>query len=122
MRQALHFTHLVLVCLPADVSPAYSLHLHDDLLDLLVSDLLQDTDGASLRGGSRSDILTFLVVGLYCTHLEEDFGVSEPPAVVEGLVLLENCLGARLQNAQTMCTGLKISTLSGILPGASVSA
>ena len=70
MRLALyfHFTHLVLVGLPADVAPADSLHLHDDLLDLLVSDLLQDTDGAGL---------------------EEDLGVSEPPAVVEGLVLLQ---------------------------------
>ena len=47
--QAMYFTHLVLVCLPADVAPADSLHLHDNLLDLLVSDLLQDTDGASLK-------------------------------------------------------------------------
>ena len=30
-------------------------------------------------------------------HLEEDLGVAEPPAVVEGLVLLEDCLGARLE-------------------------
>ena len=46
-------TDLILVGLPADVAPADALHLHDDRLDLLVADLLQDADGAGLESGTK---------------------------------------------------------------------
>ena len=47
---------------------------------------------------SKTEKLFTYVSEFHCTHLEEDLGVAEPPAVVEGLVLLEDGLGARLHD------------------------
>ena len=47
---------------------------------------------------SKTEKLFTYVSEFHCTHLEEDLGVAEPPAVVEGLVLLKDCLGARLHD------------------------